>query len=186
MNKIFALICTLVISIMGFAQSDSIQFEVQPDGRFLCKGKDFIVINIPDNSAETLYESIKSGCYKCYNNPETYISGVDNNVISVSAVEFGWNENVMMIPIPNHLHYEIRIECRDGRVKVSPWATKVQEGTSVTNYSWEYYASTLFKNGVLKPKKKKMFDGANKIINSAIRTILKNSFENKDKPSDDW
>ncbi len=156
---------------------------------FLCDidQKDFVIVTAPGKSASDIKSSILSSLSDMYNTPSKVISTLGDNIINVNAYTSNAFE-IHNINLPLYfkrysLTYNIKIEIKDGKIKVNtPTFSNIkEEEISAYNYSVSdtHYLDTQHLYAALYEKEEQQAK-VEALINSHITKIITGLSSNSD------
>ena len=148
---------------------------------------DYVIVTAPGKSASDIKTSILSFLSDMYNTPSKVISTLGDNIINVNAHTSNAFE-IHNINLPLYfkrysLTYNIKIEIKDGKIKVdSPAFSNIkEEEISAYNYSVSdtHYLDTLHLYAALYEKEEQQ-EKVEALINSRITKIVNGLSSNSD------
>lgn len=184
MKKLF-LFCFLLCSL-HFSNAQKSSFQLQHNGTFLSPdGKDYIIFPYPEKTKNELYNQLLISISSMYVNPNSVISKVENEMISIR----GYSPDFPGVTIKGILsgfytagaEYIIKIYFKDEKVKIdAPQIIAVGESNVTFNHWLNYHK--VFKDGYPNPKHQVTIDHCNTQINALIEKII----TLKQQSNNDW
>lgn len=187
MKKILFLLL-LLISFDAYPQTEISYFEWQPNGTMLTKdGSNFVIVDFPNKSKELLYNEILVAVSSMFNSPQHTLSSVQDQLISINAIQAVQRESGGMIGTYNvNFHYVLKIHIKDNKVKIdAPYFTLVSFEWGATQpdiEGWTKGQKFFDAEGNPNPKKQrgKFCYNVNKQFNDLINSILNYSHTQED------
>jgi len=142
--------------------SSSGKFETKKDGI-----TDFVVVNIPNKDAKTLFEKTINWVSETYKTPEKVISSKNPNerIILDGSHELGGG--------PNYLNYRIIISFKENKYKFEVTEIKIV-GSAIGNYDYKRNLSQYFKDdGTPKPRLSSAVSEIETLFNSLNESLEK-------------
>lgn len=167
---------------------DIVLFHVTPTGSFISQnGEDFAVVEFEGKSAHEIFQTLASNASSIYNDPSKVMSTVDDASVKIRAITEICKNKGLGITIGAWLgYYQLEFRIRDGRVRVSaPIIEPYLKDSNFKKPDRKYigFVQGLFKDGVVKEKKKDEYDALNLKVNSIINMILGSTQSEKEQ---DW
>ena len=118
MKRILSLLMFLTCLVVQ-AQERKVEFKLQPTGCFQTEdGKDFVVVEFEDKSADELYSMVKTNVMTTYNSPKEVMSESDG-VITIFAYEKNiWYAKSLGATGLYDGNYKLIFRFKDGKVRV--------------------------------------------------------------------
>lgn len=187
MKKIIIVIVSFIIAFN--AKGQDVTFKWQPDGSMLTEeGKSFQVVSFEGKTKESLYNELLVSISSMYNNPQHVVSFVENELISINAIQqVAWNVGGMVGTQKVNIHYVLKFHVKDGKAKVdAPYFTLLTFGSGGSQPDipgWVKAQGFFNTDGTPNPKKgrKAFCISVNQTFNDLINSIL-----NLESDEDDW
>ena len=188
MKKLFFTLCTLLISMNIFAQTNSVYFEWQQNGTMLTKeGADFLIIDYKGKTKEELYKGLVLTSSSIFNSPKDTISPIENQLISINAIQpVIWKVGGLLGAIEVNVHYVLKIHIKDEKIKIdAPYFSLLSFSTGGTQDNIEGWTKAQkFFNSDGSPNNKKGRAEFCQDINNSFNNLIYQLLNYKEQ--EDW
>lgn len=180
MKRIATLVGIILISLPSFGQ-----YYLSPNGLRTESGKQFDVYEFEGKSQEDLYKAFYRGLGRVFTSPQTVISPVPNELISVNGILEAHKRGKISSRIPVYMSIVMSFEFKDGKVRINT-PTIISLKSEYTDY-YLVERTALITNFIF-TKRGKVYDevlleSIENQVNSLVSYLLK---EAGDIDNEDW
>lgn len=190
MYRLIAVIISYICVLTSLGQSFNFQFN--SDGNFIdsLTQQNFVVVEIPNQTAEEIYNKLLVKVHSMSNEISSYglsndIQGINNKSISYSTTLLGVHYDHIALSLAASFTFDIK----DGRIKINaPVVHRVITGNpnpnsssvSIGGYtvpthnscSFKTMVDDIFKKGQVKKKRVKYYTAFNKAVNENLYEMI--------------
>lgn len=105
---------TLLLLLLSIATMAQNKFELTPDG-FKADGQNFMVVDIPNNTAAQLFNKVKLHLTAAYKSSKDVMSTVDNEMITINAIQRNVIRRTGMHVFD--MNYNVTIRFKDDKIR---------------------------------------------------------------------